>query len=89
MNLYNDYCRDFHIQYDDIANVARVLLLVEIAIKMTRCNKLEAIYPHMIITTEDKNGRTHRKLNPIAKFHLMLFTEHSRVLREFLAAVAR
>jgi hypothetical protein len=84
--LTAQYCRAFHVGEDDVADLARVKHLVDLEVKLVRCNRLTAIHPELVNTVWE-DGRPRRKLNPIARYDLLLMREHGKVLGS-LQAVA-
>jgi hypothetical protein len=61
--------------------VARIRHLVDLDIKLSRCNQLIAANPEIVVATTDENGNPRKSLNPVYRFNLLLMGEHARALR--------
>lgn len=77
--LSEQYCQKLQIEKDDIAGLTIIRHLIEIEIKLMRCNRLMALNPEPAHTIwEDERPR--RILNPVARYDLLLMREYSKVL---------
>jgi hypothetical protein len=78
------YCKEFEIEDHDTVDIQQVRQLVDIEIKLIRCNKFTSANPHTIIY-ETAYGNGERKLHPIALYELKLLNQHSRLLKDLVA----
>ena len=80
--LTSQYSIELQVATDDIARIAQVHHLVNLDIKLRRCNNLFAANPQLVITTYDEFEQPRKKLNPIARYELLLMYEHNKVLNK-------
>ena len=77
---YTNYCEAFGVGNSDAVDKEQINELVNLEIKIMRCNKYIAINPKIIYETTE-NGIGVKKLNPIALYELKLLDQHSRILK--------
>jgi hypothetical protein len=85
--LAEGYLRDFDVEQDDYVNLTRIRHLIDVQVKIIRCNKLMAENPEMVQVIYDRNGYPHRRLNPVGRYYLLLLKEQSKVLRSLLPLI--
>jgi hypothetical protein len=81
MSQYQKYCKYFRAKQRERLKVARINQLVDIEVKLIRCNRLMAVEPAVYII-EDKYGNSHNELNPVCRYELLLLEEHSKVIKD-------
>ena len=85
-SLFVGYCREFQVDENDIANLTRIRHLIDLDIKLIRCNRLTAQYPALVCTVWDKGeGLSWNIINPIARYNILLMNERRKVLKGLIA----
>ena len=79
-SLFERYCGEFRIGAGDAVDCEQIRQLVDVEIKILRCNKFTAINPDIIYdTSEDGSGE--RRVHPVALYELRLMEQHRRLLK--------
>jgi len=82
------YCQEFQIDGDNIADMASVRRLVDLHIKMMRCDSLLASNPVLMRVVWDIDERPRPLMNPVSRYHILLLEEHGRVFSGLRAVTA-
>jgi len=73
------YCDYFKIGEGAAVDFEQVCQLVDVEIKLLRCNKFTAINPEIIYSDTEDGGT--KKIHPVLLFELRLMKQHSRLLK--------
>jgi len=86
---FEKYCAEFNVQETDTVDLGQIKHLVDIEIKLFRCNQSIAANPEMVdeIVTAVQRGQkyTKKELNPVTQYELQLFAQHSKILKDLAA----
>ena len=74
------YCDYFKIREGAAVDFEQVCQLVDVEIKLLRCNKFTATNPQIIYNTAE-DGSGEKKIHPVALYELRLMEQHSRLLK--------
>ena len=78
------YCEYFELKAGDTVDFEQIRQLVDIEVKLLRCDKFTAINPEMIYAPAE-DGSSEKKLHPVALHELSLMKAHSRLLKDLAA----
>ena len=78
-HLFEDYCREFQINEGDVAGSTGIRHLIDVEIKLMRCNRLMAANPGLTYTIRE-DGRPRKILNPVARYDLLLMRDYNRII---------
>jgi hypothetical protein len=81
-SLKTQYWAAFQVNRDDIETLSHIDHLVNVEIKLLRCNRLFTVHPALVLTTWEENEYPRKILNPIAQYELLFLKEWGRVLNK-------
>ena len=92
ISRFENYCEEFMVQDTDTVDLGQVKHLVDIEIKLLRCNQAIAVSPKIIddVITAVEHGQkyTKKELNPITQYEIQLLAQHSKILKDLAATRA-
>jgi hypothetical protein len=89
ISRFERYCEEFQITDADVVDLGQVKHLVDIEIKLLRCNQAMASSPQLVddVVTAVQRGQkyTKKEINPITQYEIQLLNSHSKILKDLAA----
>ena len=86
---FENYCKEFQVTENDVVDLGQIKHLVDLEVKLLRCNKAMAITPELVdeIVTAVERGQKYTKheIKPITQYEIQLLNQHSRILKDLAA----
>ena len=86
---FENYCNEFQVTDNDVVDLGQIKQLVDIEIKLLRCNKAMAATPELVdeVVTAVQHGYkyTKQEIKPVTQYEIQLLTQHSKILKDLAA----